>query len=274
MRTQLVAVGERRRKNHDRVKDIWCSKKPYISGRIVHRLGVPAHLQASWHIRGLRLTILTMPRIEDANGLPLTTYRATFLPTRLDSNAPNAIAQGPYSISFESSSTITAVDFEACFDLIASSSANAYATSSIGWSPVNKRKEMKLPDLRYLLLKDATKQIHGFLSSMLTYEDGREVVYCYELHLSPAVQRQGLGKHLMSLMETIGMNAEVEKSMLTVFVENDTALKFYGGLGYSKDDYSPEPRKMRNGTVKMPTYVILSKSLQEWGTDEEELEDG
>lgn len=246
-------------------------------------LGVPAHLQprkrkvnaqASWHVRALRLTILTMPRIEDANGLPLTTYLATFLPTRLDPIPPNAIAQEPYSISFESSSTITAVDFEACFDLIASSSANAYAASSIGWSPVNKCKEMKLPDLRYLLLKDATNQIHGFLSFMLTYEDGREVVYCYELHLSPAVQRQGLGKHLMSLMETVGMNAEVEKSMLTVFAENDTALKFYEGLGYSKDDYSPEPRKLRNGTVKMPTYTILSKSLQKRSTDNEELDDG
>ncbi|KAI4230946.1 MAG: hypothetical protein LQ349_005921 [Xanthoria aureola] len=228
------------------------------------------NVQAPWP--ALDNTSIVMPRIEDANGLPLTSYRATFLPACLDPIAPNAIAQGPYTISFESSSTITAVHFEACLDLIASSSANAYAASGIGWSPAKKRKEMKLPDLRYLLLMHATKQVQGFLSFMLTYEDGHEVVYCYELHLSPAVQRQGLGKHLMTLMETVGVNAQVEKSMLTVFVENAIALKFYEGLGYAEDDYSPEPRKMRNGTVKMPTYVILSKSLQEWGTDEEELE--
>ncbi|KAL8648047.1 MAG: hypothetical protein Q9226_006164 [Calogaya cf. arnoldii] len=215
-----------------------------------------------------------MPRIEDANDLPLATYRARFLPARLDPIPPNAQAQGPFSISFESSTTVTAVDFKACFDLIASSSANAYAASSIGWSPVKKRKEMKLPDLRYLLLRDTSAQIQGFLSFMLTYEDGHEVVYCYELHLAPLVQKQGLGKHLMSLMETVGSNAEVARSMLTVFVENDAALKFYERLGYSKDDYSPEPRKMRNEVVKMPTYVILSKSLQQWDTDDEELEDG
>ncbi|KAL8846962.1 MAG: hypothetical protein Q9221_007975 [Calogaya cf. arnoldii] len=216
-----------------------------------------------------------MPHIiEDANGLPLANYRARLLPARLDPIPPNAQAQGSYSISFESSSTIPAVDFEACFDLIASSSADAYAASSIGWSPVKKRKEMKLPDLRYLLLRNTTAQIQGFLSFMLTYEDGYEVVYCYELHLAPVVQRQGLGKHLMGLMETVGSKAEVAKSMLTVFVKNDAALKFYERLGYSKDDYSPEPRKMRNGVVKMPTYVILSKSLQEWNTDDEGLEDG
>ena len=214
-----------------------------------------------------------MPRIEDANGLPLATYRARFLPTHLNPTLRSATAQGPYSISFDTSATIPAVDVDACFDLIANSSANAYAASSIGWSPTKKRKEMKLPDLRYLLLKDSTTRIQGFLSFMLTYEDGYEVVYCYELHLAQAVQRQGFGNHLMSLMETVGMNAGVEKSMLTVFVENDIALKFYKRLGYSKDDYSPERRKLRNGTVKMPTYAILSKSLQKWDIDDESEDD-
>ncbi|KAL8785787.1 MAG: hypothetical protein Q9213_003165 [Squamulea squamosa] len=204
-----------------------------------------------------------MPRIEDANSLSLAVYRAKFLPPCSGIIPHNDAAQGPYSISFESSSSITAANFESCFDLIANSSANAYAGSSIGWSPAKKRKEMKLPDLRYLLLTDLNMRIQGFLSFMLTYEDGHEVIYCYELHLSEAVRRQGFGKHLMGLMEATGKNAGVEKSMLTVFVENGTALKFYQRLGYSKDDYSPEPRKMRNGTIKWPTYAILSKSLLE-----------
>ena len=216
---------------------------------------------------------LTMPCIESANGLPLATYRARFLPSCLDPTSPNAIAQGPYSISFDSSSSITAADLEACLELIARSSAKAYAASGLGWSVVKKRKEMKLPDLRYLLLKNATDRIQGFLSFMLTYEDRHEVVYCYELHLSPSAQRQGIGKHLMGLVETVGKSAGVDKSMLTVFTENHTALMFYERLGYSKDDYSPQPRKMRNGTVKMPTYLILSKSLQEPSIDGTGLED-
>ncbi|KAL8773749.1 MAG: hypothetical protein Q9209_001517 [Squamulea sp. 1 TL-2023] len=208
-----------------------------------------------------------MPRIEHANSLPLAVYRVKYLPPCFDTIPHNDEAQGAYSISFESSSSITAMNFEACFDLIAESSANAYAGSSIGWSPAKKRKEMKLPDLRYLLLIDSDKAIQGFLSFMLTYEDGHEVIYCYELHLFQAVQRQGFGRHLMGLMEAVGKNAVVEKSMLTVFVENGAALKFYERLGYSKDEYSPEPRKMRNGTIKQPTYAILSKSLLESATD-------
>ncbi|KAI4120908.1 MAG: hypothetical protein LQ338_006681 [Usnochroma carphineum] len=218
------------------------------------------------------LVLGTMTRIEDANNLPLAAYRARFLPASLQLIPAKASAPSPYHITLESSSTISAKDCDECFNLIASTSANAYAASSIGWSPTKKRKEMKLPDLRYLLLVDrgvqpAHGRVEGFLSFMLTYEDGHEVVYCYELHLASRLQRQGLGKHLMSLMEHVGNNAGVEKSMLTIFVGNGAAMRFYEQLGYSEDEYSPEPRKMRNGTIKMPTYKILSKSLQEWVTD-------
>lgn len=51
----------------------------------------------------------------------------------------------------------------------------------------------------------------------------------------------------------------VEKAMLTCFVRNKSALKFYEKLGFSKDDYSPRERKLRGGKVVIPDYVILSR---------------
>jgi hypothetical protein len=80
---------------------------------------------------------------------------------------------------------------------------------SIGWSPT-KRKEMRLPDLRYLLVRssvDSTSAIEAFLSFMLTYEDGHEVIYCYEIHLPPSIAAAA-GKHLMRIMEEIGTRGE------------------------------------------------------------------
>lgn len=215
-----------------------------------------------------------MHRIESANALPLTSYRTRFLPVSLNPTSANNTNPPSRKVNFESSSTISTDYFNSCFNLIASSSANAYAASSVGWSPTKKRKEMKLPDLRYLLLvnssaQDVETEVEGFLSFMLTYEDGHEVIYCYELHIAPRLQGLGLGKHLMGLMEKTGINAGVEKSMLTVFMENEAALKFYDKLGYTEDEYSPGPRKLRNGRVKMPTYTILSKSLRERSTNDE-----
>lgn len=74
-------------------------------------------------------------------------------------------------------------------------------------------------------------------------------------------QGKGLGRYLVGIMEQVGAKAGLEKAMLTVFVSNKGALGFYEKLGYTEDEYSPEPRKLRNGTVKMPDYVILSKAL-------------
>lgn len=166
---------------------------------------------------------------------------------------------------------------EACFNLIEETSANDYNASEIKWSPSSKRKEMVLPDMRYFLVRerDASSEmgIHenrgvldsatlgGFVSFMITYEDGHEVIYVYEVHLVAKLRGQGVGTVLMQLVENVGRKAQVEKCMLTVFKANKKAVKWYERCGYTRDDFSPGPRVLRNGRIKEPTYLILSKLL-------------
>lgn len=217
------------------------------------------------------------PRIETANALSISDFHTKFLP-----DLPAALSfpslstttlNDRYNLTVESSSTITKADFQSCYDLIKATSYDDYQASSIGWSRRRKMNEMKSPDLRYLLIKkaalaeadsaenNASEDLIGFLSFMLTYEDGYEVIYCYEIHLQREFQGSGAGKTLMGIMEMVGKRAEVAKAMLTVFVENKGALKFYEKLGYVRDEFSPAPRKLRNGVMKNPTYLVLSKSL-------------
>ena len=97
----------------------------------------------------------------------------------------------------------------ACFELIQESSAADYKASEIKWSPSGKRKEMLLQDMRYLVLfaedkasepsSRSDKAILGFVSFMVTYEDGHKVIYVYEIHLAPELRGQGVGKILMEL---------------------------------------------------------------------------
>ena len=206
--------------------------------------------------------------IEAANALSLPAFRQRFLPD-YPLQGPMvldiAALQPEYRITLESSSTIPSLEFTACFNLVADTSSEAYSNSTKGWSPSRKRKEMRLPDLRYLLVKPTSSPdspVEGFMSFMFTYEDGHEVVYCYEIHIAPRLQGYGVGKYLMGLMHDIGRRSGVEKAMLTVFLENKGALAFYEKLGYREDEYSPGPRKLRNGVVKKPGYIILSKSLK------------
>lgn len=98
---------------------------------------------------------------------------------------------------------------------------------------------------------------------MTTYEDGKEVLYCYEIHIQPSLQGRGVGRQLMNLYEETARRIGLEKTMLTVFRANESALAFYERLGYEIDEYSPGPRRLRNGTVKEPDYLILSKAMKD-----------
>ncbi|KAF4344645.1 hypothetical protein FBEOM_1386 [Fusarium beomiforme] len=151
-------------------------------------------------------------------------------------------------------------DLEACYNLVEETSGEDYRSSSLGWHSATKKKEMRSPDLRYILVKDADDNMKGFASFMPTFENHEPVVYCYEIHLKPELQGTGLGKKLMGYFTDVAENIpSVEKAMLTCFVNNKPALKFYEKLGFSKDDYSPRERKLRGGKVVVPDYVILSR---------------
>jgi len=179
----------------------------------------------------------------------------------------------------------------ACFSLIEETSSAAYAASSKGWRPKAKQREMREEGMHYLLLLPKTtpaqtepqsqslavepvelaKQLLGFISFMLTIDDGVPVIYIYEIHLCDSVRGQGMGKTLMDCVDAIGKDRGMRKAMLTVFVSNVAAIGFYEGLGYEKwdEEYIP-PRKRLRSTRKSadsaeetrkPSYIIMAKDL-------------
>lgn len=165
------------------------------------------------------------------------------------------------------------------FGLIKHTSYEDYDTSSQGWDDKNKMVEMFDKDMRYLVvrLKDnhgsnyekqwskdpkLDQSVIGFLSFMITQEEEENVVYIYEIHISEYFRDSGLGRHLFSMVEHIGDVTGMDKAMLTVFKRNTHARRWYDSRGYSIDEISPRPRKLRGGRSIEPDYEILSKRLQ------------
>ena len=157
-----------------------------------------------------------------------------------------------------------------CLSLVEATSGEDYRNSEIKWSAAKKRREMMYPDMKYILFVEGPANpqesltvpvMQGFISFMVTYEDGMEVMYVYEVHLRPAWQGKSIGQMLMKVVEYIGRKAGLSKIMLTVFKSNHKAIAFYNRLGYREDEFSPQPRQLRNGTVIESAYVILSKAL-------------
>ncbi|GJN70402.1 hypothetical protein PLIIFM63780_003007 [Purpureocillium lilacinum] len=165
-----------------------------------------------------------------------------------------------YTLGLLQPRDMTDEELDACFDLVEKTSGDDYRSSSVGWHPAAKKKEMRLPDLRYILVKDSIGQIRGFTSMMPTYENGEPVVYCYEIHLEDELQGTGLGKQLMGhLIAAAEGIPSVDKAMLTCFASNARARAFYEGLGFGLDESSPRERRLRGGKVVVPDYVILSR---------------
>jgi N-alpha-acetyltransferase 40 len=74
-------------------------------------------------------------------------------------------------------------ELQTCYALVEETSRPDYENSTGGWKPSAKKREMRAPELRYILVKDPSGSIKGFTSLMPTYEQGQPVVYCYEIHL-------------------------------------------------------------------------------------------
>ncbi|KAK7430280.1 hypothetical protein QQZ08_003255 [Neonectria magnoliae] len=165
-----------------------------------------------------------------------------------------------YTLSLSGPGNLCDEEMDACFSLIDETSGADYRNSSLGWHVAGKKKEMRSPDLRYILVKGADDTIKGFTSMMPTFENHEPVVYCYEIHLRAELQGTGLGTQLMGYLMDVAENVPtVKKVMLTCFVSNTSGLKFYEKLGFDKDDYSPRERKLRGGKTVVPDFVILSR---------------
>ncbi|KAF4549623.1 Acetyltransferase (GNAT)-like protein 1 [Elsinoe fawcettii] len=236
--------------------------------------------------------------VKEVNKIKAADFERLYFPSQLaafhtPANGTTGLAPSSIKLSVSPASTADAgieetlsdVDLDACLALVEETSAADYAASSMGWHRGRKRREMRDRDMRFMILrtdnggsvdtKEVSKTFAGFLSFMITYEDGIPVIYIYEIHLKPSARGSGAGKRLMSIVEKIGQSVGVEKSMLTVFRSNNKAVKWYERLGYALDEYSPPEKKLRGDKVKQANYLILSKTLsrvRDEGTDHDNLD--
>lgn len=68
----------------------------------------------------------------------------------------------------------------------------------------------------------------------------------------------------MSMLERIAEHAKMRKVMLTVFKENEAAVRFYDKMAYAVDLISPSQYGQREETERDVDYEILSKCVGPW----------
>lgn len=104
---------------------------------------------------------------------------------------------------------------------------------------------------RYILVRHSSnKSLAAFLHFRFDIEDSIEVLYLYEIQLEKNVRGRGLGRYLMSLIETIAFHYNMKRIVLTVLKSEVKVVNFYFSLQYEIEPYSPEDS----------FYYILGKS--------------
>ncbi len=172
-------------------------------------------------------------------------------------------------MAFRSAQGLKPAEVSQCFALVEQTSKQDYETSSWGWHPKRKLREMRDPEMRYLLVSrngDSSSIgdcVEGSLSFMITHDSHPPVpvLYIYEIHLVESLRRVGLGAHLMQLAEDIARRVGVRKVMLTCFLSNLKAQQFYEKRGFARDICSPDDRQTRKRIVEVD-YVIMSKAIE------------
>ncbi|KAL7677876.1 hypothetical protein ACOME3_004108 [Neoechinorhynchus agilis] len=106
-----------------------------------------------------------------------------------------------------------------------------YRSSSFGWKVDHKKKELFHKESKYFLVFQQQVLI-GFVHFRLDLDDGRDVLYLYEIQISSDCRRFGLGRLLIDLIGSIALSTGKELIMLTVFKMNHQARRFFESMGY------------------------------------------
>lgn len=147
------------------------------------------------------------------------------------------------------------------------------ASSTMDWDLDEKRDDISNRDSRLIIFRDRGQgQVQGDIIAFLLFRFDTEecinkadsgectVIYCYEIHVHKEHQGKGLGRRMLTMMETLGDHFEMDKAMLTTFKNNKAAAQFYEKMGYSEDNISPGVVLKDDPQVAAEyDYSILSK---------------
>ena len=229
--------------------------------------------------------------VESINALGIEDFRSRFVQEdMLKYQTERKDSSAAFDLSLVAADWLTPGEYNASFNLIEATSRSDYESSTFGWHPRRKRKEMLEPEMKYLLVRsrgaeptiertttksgDVDTSVLGFLSFMVDHDSSPSVpvLYIYEIHLAESLRGLGLGNHLMQVTERLASNMGLDMVMLTCFLCNKKAHNFYTDGGFGKDACSPADRKTRNKVVAVD-YVIMSKAAPATAAEPRQIED-
>lgn len=148
-----------------------------------------------------------------------------------------------YSISF--AAALNEAEASWAFELTKSNMEDKYDASGYGWDDDDKEAELAEAGARFLLIRSAGwGELVGYVHFRFTVQGevvdamaGLPCVYVIDIQLEEAVQRAGLGRHLLVLLELIGRREKMTRVSLPVVLGDATSTAWISkSRGYAVDE--------------------------------------
>ncbi|KAL4260727.1 N-alpha-acetyltransferase 40 [Pleurotus pulmonarius] len=163
-----------------------------------------------------------------------------------------------YTLEAKYASDLQKDERDACWEFFMTNMKSLYeASPSMGWYPDEKKNELFHRLSRFILAYDGDSALVAYTMFRFEFEEEKNLIYCYELQVSPNFKRQGLGRVLMEQVKVIGKKYDMDKIVLTVFKDNSEAVQFYEHSGFATDPSCPS----HDGGDESLEYRILSLEL-------------
>uniref|UniRef100_A0A183CK91 N-alpha-acetyltransferase 40 n=1 Tax=Globodera pallida TaxID=36090 RepID=A0A183CK91_GLOPA len=136
-----------------------------------------------------------------------------------------------------------------------------YLKSQWGYDERAKQQELTATTARYLLVRNASARPVAYVHFRFVEDEGRAVLYCFELQVEPDYQQKGIGAQLIDCLEQLANATQMELLMATVFAFNGASLAFFHKRGFRTDSSC---RWHRGGGVALVFGVISSLEVKSW----------
>lgn len=146
-------------------------------------------------------------------------------------------------ISFDTPKTMDRDTLKQCFELCKENMEDEYDESGYGWDDDDKKGELKDECDRYLVVRQTEGgELVGFVHFRFTLQgefmdlpEGEPCLFVYDLQLDETVQRKGLGRRLMQIVELMARKQMMSFVMLMITATNEVMFSFAQKLKFFED---------------------------------------
>jgi GNAT superfamily N-acetyltransferase len=200
----------------------------------------------------------SVPRkTKDVNESVIILRNAIFTPTGADKDITEGIVpaflkydRNDLNLAISFSPKLSRAELTWAFQMTKENMEDVYETSGYGWDDDDKMRELTEQGTRFLLIREKSEDgsapgpLRGFAHFRFTVQGevldmmaGEPCIYLWDIQLEESIQRKGVGKHILTLLDLIGRREQMKYLSIPIQLMDETSTAWIlKNKGYAPDE--------------------------------------